>query len=175
MNFRLIALAPLISLAGLTLGCEVADQVEPTAAVPPATSMVSESAGESGTLVPREQLHIGSGTPGQPPGVDLDPNGTSHIWWMFETPKSDWVVTCSVGCGGHGGDDYYADDWTRTGAGGLTKEQRTYGQTIYAGISGTVIAMANHGGYANDLIIYGPDARFALKNAHLSEITVATG
>jgi hypothetical protein len=80
-----------------------------------------------------------------------------------------------MGTGGHVGDDYYADDWARSGADGQTGEQRTFGQTVYAGISGTAIVNSSHGDYGQDVVIYNSQSKFALRNAHLSEILVSDG
>ena len=119
----------------------------------------------------------GGAAAGQPSGVDLNPDGSSYISWMFDLPQSanEWQNTCSFGCGGHLRDDYYADDWALPASEGLTGEQRTSGQLVYAGISGIAIVKPNHGAYGNDVIIYDAESRFALRNAHLSEIQVDDG
>lgn len=127
------------------------------------------------SLLALELASVSSFAASQPLGVELNPTGVSRIFWMFETPEDDWVRTCTMGEGGHKGDDYYADDWARAGAEGLTGEERTFGQIVYAGISGTAITKPNHGEYGNDVIIYDSESKFALRNAHLSEILVANG
>ncbi|NQT73717.1 MAG: M23 family metallopeptidase, partial [Chloroflexi bacterium] len=122
-----------------------------------------------------EFISVSSLIGSQPQGVELNPTGLSRISWMFETSQDDWVNTKSMGGDGHEGDDYYADDWARAAAGGLTGEQRTFGQIVYAGISGIAIVKPNHGDYGNDVIIYDSESTFALRNAHLSEILVNDG
>ena len=174
-------LVALLLGVGLALGCEAGSPAAPegsSTATPITVTTATPASGsnaEPGTPETSIQLAVGGGTSAQPSGIELNPNGLSHIWWMFDTPRDDWFLTCGVGCGGHGGDDYFANDWGRAAAGGQTKEQRTFGQTVFAGISGTAIAMPNHGPFGNDLVIYDATSRFALRYAHLSEILVASG
>src|SRR5205807_998555 len=80
----------------------------------------------------------------QPPGVVLNPNGTSTIGGMFDT--TGWTVTQGPGTGTHMGDDYYADDLAR-GCG------QTAGQNLYAGISG-IADVTTNSDYGNTLVIY---------------------
>jgi fibronectin type 3 domain-containing protein len=100
----------------------------------------------------------------QPPGVVLNPNGTSTIGWMFET--TDWTNTRGPGTGTHVGDDWYADDWAR-GCG------QTAGQNLYAGITGFLELNPNGDGgedyYGNSVVIYDNTSSFALRYAHMKE------
>lgn len=109
----------------------------------------------------------------QPPGVELNPNpnGTSKILWMFDTPKDDWINTASMGKVGHEGDDYYADDWSKPNA-----EKTVKGQIAYAGISGKAIVLPfDPDGYGNHVVIYDSSSGFALRYAHLDEILAKDG
>ena len=73
----------------------------------------------------------------QPSGVNLNTNGESNIFWVFDQPQSkdEWVLRGGPGSFvagysfGHCGDDYYANDWVR-------KDGNQEGQSVYAGISG---------------------------------------
>jgi murein DD-endopeptidase MepM/ murein hydrolase activator NlpD len=103
----------------------------------------------------------------QPSTVILNPNGTSYISWMFDTPENTWVRTASTGYSPtHKGDDYFADDWARS--------QGTYGQSIYASISGIAILQDyGNAGYGKSVVIYDDTSHFAVRYAHLSEILVS--
>jgi murein DD-endopeptidase MepM/ murein hydrolase activator NlpD len=110
----------------------------------------------------------------QPTGVELNPNGESKIFWVFNAPQSEWQQTGGPGslvpgfAFGHCGDDYYANDWAR-------KDGQQYGQPVYAGISGIVHVAdikdknGNYIAWGKEVIIYNPDSKFALRYAHLSE------
>ena len=104
----------------------------------------------------------------QPPGVVLNPNGTSTTGGYFTS--TGWVVTRGPGVETHQGNDYYADDLAR----GCNA---TAGQSIYAGISGIVDLNPNGDGqndyYGNTVVIYDETTGFALRYAHLQEFNPA--
>ncbi|MBX4187963.1 MAG: M23 family metallopeptidase [Candidatus Doudnabacteria bacterium] len=113
---------------------------------------------------------------GQPYGIRLNPNGASVIYPVVDT--SEWLMT-QPDYGRmhiypdryritHFGDEYFAQDWSRECG-------RTYGQRLYAGISGKVIFAGSRGPYGQTVVIYDAESRFALKYSHMSEIEVRTG
>src|ERR1041385_1996505 len=98
----------------------------------------------------------------QPAGIVLNPNGTSTIGEVFDSPN--WQLTQGPGEGDHVGDDSYARDLARACT-------ETAGQNLYAGISGTV-HLKFYGAttsYGNSLVIYDAATGFALRYAHLME------
>ena len=98
----------------------------------------------------------------QPAGIVLNPNGTSTIGEVFDSPN--WQLTQGPGEGDHVGDDSYARDLARACT-------ETAGQNLYAGISGT-IHLKFYGAttsYGNSLVIYDAATGFALRYAHLME------
>jgi len=103
--------------------------------------------------------------------ITLDPNGTSHLSWIFNSP--DW--TASGGSSLHIGDDAYADDWTKN-------DGYTAGQDAYAQAAGTVIyASSSPSGwsYGYQVVVRcSGNTSFAYRYAHLqsiaSGITVGT-
>jgi hypothetical protein len=104
---------------------------------------------------------------GQPPGISLNPNGTSYIYPPFDS--GNWTMTQGPEVGqllhDHDGDDYYAQDW----ANGCFSD----GEKVYAGISGTVLLNQNGNGnqdyYGNTVVIHDGETGFALRYAHLQE------
>jgi tetratricopeptide (TPR) repeat protein/murein DD-endopeptidase MepM/ murein hydrolase activator NlpD len=110
-----------------------------------------------------------SGQPGgQPSGVELNHAGESKLFWVFDTPESDWQVTGGPGSFvsgnpyGHCGDDYYAIDLARF-------DHNQEGKPIYPAISGIVYMFDYEKAWGKEAIIYDQDSKFALRYAHLSE------
>lgn len=112
----------------------------------------------------------------QPRGIVLNANGVSKIYPVFDT--SGWVLTQPAPGRvslypdydrvTHFGDDYYAQDWSRTCG-------QTLGQRVYAGISGKIILAGPRGPYGNTVVIYEDEAKFVLKYSHLDEVLVSVG
>ena len=105
----------------------------------------------------------------QPSGINLNTNGKSSIFWVFDQPQSkdEWVLRGGPGSFvagnsfGHCGDDYYANDWVR-------KDGNQEGQSVYAGISGIAYTSYYPNTWGKEVIIYNSDYKFALRYAHLS-------
>ena len=107
-------------------------------------------------------------------GVELNPAGESKIFWVFDTPESEWSVTGGPGSFvsgfqyGHCGDDYYALDLAR-------KDHHQYGKPVYAGIDGIVYVKdikdesGNYIAWGKEVIIYNSESKLALRYAHLSD------
>lgn len=113
---------------------------------------------------------------GQPFNIRFDPNGVSLIYPVFDS--GGWILTqpdagqvnLYPGSGRitHWADEYHAQDWSRECGG-------TYGQRVYAGISGVVAWAGPRGPYGNTVTIFDQESGFALKYSHLSEVSVALG
>jgi murein DD-endopeptidase MepM/ murein hydrolase activator NlpD/5-hydroxyisourate hydrolase-like protein (transthyretin family) len=107
-------------------------------------------------------------------GVELNPAGESKIFWVFDTPESEWSVRGGPGSFvsgfqyGHCGDDYYALDLAR-------KDHHQYGKPVYAGIDGIVYVKdikdesGNYIAWGKEVIIYNSESKIALRYAHLSD------
>lgn len=112
----------------------------------------------------------------QPHGIRLDPNGISLIYpvmntggWLLTQPNvGDMYNPQSQDRITHWGDDFYAQDWARSCG-------QTFGQPVFAGISGQIVLAGERGPYGNTVVIYDGQTRFALKYSHLSEIMVQVG
>lgn len=101
-------------------------------------------------------------------GFILNPTGTSHLGWIFDT--DDW--TAYSGSSLHIGDDYYADDWFKN-------DGNTEGQDAYAMAPGIVIyAGPSPSGwsYGNQVVVQCvDDPTFAYRYAHLQSVNVSVG
>ncbi len=100
----------------------------------------------------------------------LNPSGDSHLGWIFDS--SGWVCSTHSGIGLHIGDDYYADDWTRSGG--------TAGENAFAMAPGTVIYAGSSPpgweAYGNQVVVQcSADANFAYRYAHLQDVNVTLG
>jgi len=102
----------------------------------------------------------------QPSGIQLNNQGVSQIYPPFAS--EGWSLTRFSNQGAHMGDDYFAQDWARSCG-------QTRGQTVYAGISGTVVIANWQNGYGNTVVIYDSASKFALRYGHLDSIAVSSG
>jgi hypothetical protein len=103
----------------------------------------------------------GAAAQSQPPGVVLDTAGVSRIFPPFDS--AGWVLTRGTGIGLHRGDDYFAQDWSRSCF--------SQGEALYAGMSGSLQLNPDRNGqldsYGNTAVIVDFRTGFAERFAHL--------
>lgn len=105
----------------------------------------------------------------------LDPNGTSHVAWLFTEPSSEWANVTGSEC--HESDDFYAMDlnW------GIGAEDR--GKLALAMAPGHVIYAGRRtagSGYGNQVVVQIVDENnnsidWAYRYAHLDTLAVRDG